>query len=124
MGRMSAIWGPASGEQGPHSSGASGEQPLPGFETLMIERFSLLCWKVPAIQGFNPKDAQAKMVLGEIAALQKTLYAKLGENFVQYLGNVYFPSVNLPQGPAEEYLRALRQMELKAFRSYFQVYIF
>ena len=70
---------------------------------------------------FHPKDAQAKMVLGEIAALQNILYTKLGENFIQYLGTVYFPSINLPQGPAEEYLATLRQMELKPFRSYFQV---
>jgi len=121
MGKMSIIWGPATGSAKEQTNGSLKEQPLPGFETFMIERFSRLCWEVPAMPGFHPKDAQAKMVLGEIAALQNILYTKLGENFIQYLGTAYFPSVNLPQGPAEEYLVALRQMELKPFRSYFQV---
>ncbi|CUS09256.1 unnamed protein product [Tuber aestivum] len=121
MGKMSIVWGPATDSEKEQINGSLKEQPLPGFETLMIERFSCLCWEVPAMPDFHPKDAQAKMVLGEIAALQNILYSKLGENFIQYLGTVYFPSVNLPQGPAEEYLVALRQMEFKPFRSYFQV---
>lgn len=118
---MSIVWGPATGSAKEQTNGNLKEQPLPGFETFMIQRFSRLCWEVPAMPGFHPKDAQAKMVLGEIATLQNILHAKLGENFIQYLGTVYFPSVNLPQGLAEEYLVALRQMELKPFRSYFQV---
>ncbi|KAG0138705.1 armadillo-type protein [Tuber indicum] len=121
MGKMSIVWGPATDSAKERTNGNLKEQPLPGFDTFMIKRFSSLCWEVPAMPGFRPKDAQAKMVLAEIAALQNILYTKLGENFIQYLGTVYFPSVNLPQGPAEEYLVALRQMGFKPFRSYFQV---
>lgn len=129
MTKLSAVYGPPTGQsqQQPQQQ-ANGlninnpqEKPLEGFEKVMIDSFSLLCWQVPGLTGFNPKDAQAKMVLGEVAGLQKMLYLKLGENYVQYLRAVHFPSVNFPQTPAEEYLQALKNFDQKNFRAYYQV---
>lgn len=130
MSKMSAVYGPSTGQpqQQPPLQQANGininnplEKPLAGFEKFMIDSFSVLCWEVPGNQGFNPKDAQAKLVLGEISGLQKMLYFKLGENYLQYLRTAYFPSVNFSQAPAEEYLSALTRLDHKAFRAYFQV---
>lgn len=132
MSKMSAVYGPSTGQpqQQPPLQQANGininnplEKPLSGFEKFMIDSFSVLCWEVPGSQGFNPKDAQAKLVLGEISGLQKMLYFKLGENYLQYLRTAYFPSVNFSQAPAEEYLSALAQLDHKAFKTYFQVCI-
>ncbi|KAL7269928.1 pre-tRNA nuclear export protein [Rhizina undulata] len=132
--KMSIVWGPATtaatnangsteqqSKQQANGVYTPKEQPLPGFEKLMIERFSLLCWEVPAAPGFSVKDAQAKLVLGEVAGLQKTLYTKLGDDYLQFLQSVYFPRIGLSHSPAEEYLTALKQMDLRGFRNFFQV---
>ena len=87
----------------------------------MIERFSALCWVLPTTPSFDPRDAQARQVLGEIAALQKTIYSKTGEDYLIYLREVCFPGLRMGDGAAEEYVRALRTMDLKAFKQFFMV---
>jgi len=79
----------------------------------LIQRFSATCWAVPTSPGFNPKDAQAKIVLGEIGGVQKAIYQKAGDDFITYafqpntlyiytnfvpsfLRTIYFPSVGAP----------------------------
>ncbi|KAI9777948.1 MAG: pre-tRNA nuclear export protein [Geoglossum umbratile] len=98
---------------------------LPGFDRYMIERFSPVGWRILSNPSLNPKeDAQARTVVWEVASLQKTIYAKTGAAFIEHLRGVYFPNVNIPQGPAEEYLQALQTLDSKAFRQFFQVSIF
>lgn len=124
---MSFVFGPSTaGKQvSKANAGLAGvnapqEQPLAGFEGLMNERFSLLCWEIPYTGGFNPKDAQSRIVLGEVATLQKMLYLKLGEAFCESLKGNIFPQIGVGRG-AEEYCDALRRMEVKEFKSFFQV---
>jgi exportin-T len=126
--KMSFVFGPLATlpAQGPKSTiGIAGanppqQQPLQGFEALMNQRFSLLCWEVPKQQGFNIKDAQSKIVLGEVAQLQKMLYFKLGETFIEGLRAGVFPQMGVNRG-VEEYCNAVRSMEGKEFKGFFQV---
>ena len=94
---------------------------LPGFGSFMITRLSPVCWALPTNPAFNPKDAQARQVLGEVASLQKTIYTKTGKDFLTYLREVWFPSLRLDAGAGEEYLHALEQREAKGFRQFFLV---
>lgn len=124
LNKLSLVFGPqqpttADGKtpQGPPKTPAS--QPLVGFEHVMTDRFASLCWQVPASSNFNLKDAQSKMVLGEIAALQKALYWKLGESFVEHLGGA-LPNMGVQHGVIE-YCDALRMLDVKDFKGFFQV---
>lgn len=47
----------------------------------LIQEFSATCWAVPASSGFNNKDAQTKLVLGEIGSVQRAIYLKAGQDF-------------------------------------------
>jgi len=88
----------------------------------MIERFSPVGWRMLSNPSLNQKeDAQARTVVWEVAALQKTIYVKTGAEFIVHLRGLYFPGVKIPQGPAEEYLQALQTLDLKAFRQFLQV---
>ncbi|KAF8531197.1 armadillo-type protein [Trichophaea hybrida] len=129
LNKMSFVFGPATGLP-PTNKAAIGvagvnppqQQPLSGFENLMNQRFSMLCWEVPYSSGFNPKDAQAKIVLGEVASLQKMLYFKLGEAFLESLRGAIFPRIGVNRG-VEEYCDAVRRMEGKEFKGFFQKFV-
>lgn len=95
MGKMSSVWGgpeipstiiPSDRHHKRTSSLTGGNlvipEALPGFEGFMMERFSNVCWEVPANGSFDSRDAQAKTVLQEIATLQKTIYGRSGEKFI------------------------------------------
>lgn len=96
------------------------EQPIAGFESIMLDRFAMLCWEVPYRERFNPKDAGGRAVLGEIGSLHKMLYVKLGEQYLQRLRGSVFPAINVQRGQ-EEFLNALQRMEVKDFKNFLQV---
>ncbi|KAI9823936.1 MAG: pre-tRNA nuclear export protein [Thelocarpon impressellum] len=96
---------------------------LPGFSNFMITRFSPVCWALPTNPAFNAKDAQARGVLGEVAALQRTIYAKTGEEFLVYLSEVWFPGMQLGKEAGDEYVRALEQRDAKGFRQFFLAFV-
>lgn len=127
LNKMSFVFGPATGV--PPTNGATvglagvnppQQQPLSGFENLMNQRFSMLCWEVAYLPGINPKDAQSKIVLGEVASLQKMLYFKLGEAFLMSLKSAVFPQLGVNRG-VDEYCDALRRLEGKEFKKFFHV---
>lgn len=124
LNKMSFVFGPAVGNNKIVTTLVGAippqEQPLSGFENLMTERFSLLCWEIPYTSGFNPKDAQGRAVLGEIASLQKMLYLKLGESFLDSLKGAIFPRIGVSRG-TEEYCDSLRQTDVKQFKAFFVV---
>lgn len=127
LNKMSFVFGPSTGV--PPTNGATvglagvnppQQQPLSGFENLMNQRFSMLCWEVAYLPGINPKDAQSKIVLGEVASLQKMLYFKLGEAFLVSLKSAIFPQLGVNRG-VDEYCDALRRLEGKEFKKFFHV---
>ena len=94
---------------------------LQGFDRFMITRFSPLCWAIPSHSNFDTKDAQAKQVLTEAAALQKAIYSKSGQEYLTYLRTVELRSMGMDSGSIETYINSLSSMDLKGFQQYFKV---
>lgn len=94
---MSQVWGPrliagmaavGSSPPPPNSQAPKGpriHRPLAGFDRIMMEQFSRLCWETLADENFKPRDAQGKQVLNEVANLQKVIYQSIGDEFVGYV---------------------------------------
>lgn len=58
-----------------------------------------------------------------MTTIQKTLCIKQGNNFIEYMKNVFFPSIQCPPETAERYCQAVQQYESRAFKKYFQSFI-
>ncbi|KAL4866170.1 hypothetical protein BDV12DRAFT_199490 [Aspergillus spectabilis] len=80
---------------------------LPGFGQFMITRFSPLCWALPATPTFNSKDAYAKQVLAEAGSLQRTIYSKMGMEYIEYLRDRELPGMGMGGDLVEEYVGTL-----------------
>jgi exportin-T len=59
--------------------------------------------------------------LAEIAGLQKAIFEMKGDIFNSYLEKNLFPSIGVSPAAAQEYIRALQQLDIKQFKKYFQV---
>ncbi|KAF2086209.1 Exportin-T [Saccharata proteae CBS 121410] len=116
--RMTSIWGgpdviPAGGPPAPT---------LPGFDTFAMTRFSPLSWSVPASQGFNAKDPQARQVLSELAGLQLEIYKKTGVIYLERLREE-LRSMGAGDQGAEEYVASLVGKGEKGFKQFFQQFV-
>jgi exportin-T len=106
------------------SNAVSAPQPtLPGFDTFMMSRYSPLCWAVPMNPAFNSKDAQARQVLSEAAALQKVIYNKTGQQYLSWLRDNELRNMGMSDDVINEYLRNLVELDQKAFKTYFQNFV-
>ncbi|EEH42880.2 exportin-T [Paracoccidioides brasiliensis Pb18] len=124
LSRMSSLWGGPDINQ-PAANGNANTTPqpaLPGFAQFMITRFSPLCWSLPMTPSFNSKDAQAKQVLGEAAALQKVIYSKTGQEYIDYLRGRELPGMGMGSDLVNEYVGSLEHLDVKGFRQFFQVW--
>lgn len=102
--------------------GNTAPQPkLPGFDQFMMTRFSPLCWALPSNADFDAKDAVGRQVLGEAASLQKSIYAKTGQEYLSWLRDVELIGMGMDTQTIEDYLRALCTYDAKGFRLFFQV---
>lgn len=117
---MVQTWGGSGAEA--LENGVPQQLKLPGFDNFMMTTFSPLCWAVPSNPNFDPKDAQGKQVLGEAAALQKVIYAQIGQVFLDYLRNVELSGMGMDAGTINEYLGTLCNADTKAFQQFFKVY--
>lgn len=119
--RMGSFWGGP--DLAPDTSNGTAVQgaPLPGFGQFMITRFSPLCWALPATPTFNSKDAQAKQVLAEAGGLQRTIYAKTGVEYLEYLRASELPSMGMGADLIEEFVGALSRLDMRGFRQFFPV---
>ena len=113
--------GPEASENGVSLNQVSQQSQLPGFDNFMMTTFSPLCWAVPSNPNFDSKDAQGKQVLGEAAALQKAIYAKTGQNYLDYLRDVELSGMGMDNHTINEYLSILCNAETKAFQQFFKV---
>ncbi|KAI5284799.1 pre-tRNA nuclear export protein [Ascosphaera aggregata] len=124
LSRMSALWGGAdlvSPTTGLAAQQQQGQTAIPGFQQFMITRFSPLCWALPMSSSFNPKDAQSKQALAEAANLQKTIFAKTGQEYIDYLSTRELPTIGMGKDLVDEYVTALATLDLKNFKVFFQV---
>ncbi|KAL8783023.1 MAG: hypothetical protein Q9213_004920 [Squamulea squamosa] len=112
--RMVITWG------GPDVQSGSPQPSLSGFDRFMMERFSPLCWSLPSQPNFDAKDAQGKQAMAEAAGLQKAIYIKTGEEYLNFLRNTGLSRMGMDAGTVDEYLRALSTSDAKTFKQYFQ----
>ena len=125
LARMCMVWGGQDVVPGqiPTDMTQAGQQELPGFKHFMTTRFSPLCWAMPSNPNFNVKDGQSRQVLMEAAGLQKTIYAKNGQDYINYLRNTELPGLGL-QGPMlEEFFAKLTTLDVKAWKSWFAKFV-
>ena len=74
------------GAHGINDGAAASASRIPGFDALLLSDFHGQCWTVLLDPSLTPSsDAQARLVLGEIAALMLVIYAKTGNAMVQAL---------------------------------------
>lgn len=120
LNKMLQVWGTGQVKSDAFNAGAS----VPGFEPFTYEHVSRLCWEIPALPSFNPKDAQHRLFLGDIALLQHTIYETRGDVYLQYLQESYFPSIGLPADYTSEYIKNLAaSQDVKKFKSFFVQFI-
>ncbi|UZJ57332.1 hypothetical protein CBS101457_006652 [Exobasidium rhododendri] len=100
---------------------AVGEKPLPGFENFIYKTLVNLIFEVPGKPDFDFADAQTQIALTEICNLAKAIYAKRGQEFIDFLTKVYFPSINCPAEMANDFVVGLQTQETKQFRKYLEV---
>ncbi|KAL4760217.1 Ran GTPase-binding protein LOS1 [Aspergillus foveolatus] len=123
LSRMGSAWGgPDIAPAASNGPGAS-QVALPGFGQFMITRFSPLCWALPATPSFNAKDAQAKQVLAEAGGLQRTIYSKMGMEYIEYLRDRELPGMGMGADLVEEYVGTLSRLDLRGFRQFFPQFI-
>lgn len=105
-----------------HVNDRTSEAKLPGFDRFMLTTLSPICWAIPSNPGFDPKDAQGKQALGEAAALQKAIYGKTGQEYLNWLRDVELCGMGMDSGTIDEYLRALCNSDTKGFQQFFKVH--
>ena len=123
LARMVMTWG-GSGSEGleNETSLSPTQQPkLPGFDHFMMTTFSPLCWAIPSNQNFDPKDAQGIQVLGEAAALQRAIFTRSGQAYLNYLRDVELRGMGMDSSTVNEYLNMLCNANTKAFQQFFKV---
>ncbi|KAL2014578.1 hypothetical protein VTN00DRAFT_2103 [Thermoascus crustaceus] len=123
LSKMASSWGGPDIAPDPSNGVTTAQPALPGFSQFMITRFSPLCWALPTTPTFNPKDAQARQVLAEAGGLQRTIYAKTGAEYAEYLRTRELPGMGMGADLIEEYLNALGRLDMKGFRQFFQSFI-
>ncbi|KAI8067501.1 armadillo-type protein [Gongronella butleri] len=94
-----------------------------GFDQFAYNELIPITFSIPMSNSFNVADGQSMLVFGEITGIQKTLYDKQGTEFIEYMLNVFFPSIQCPRETAERYCQAIQQCDLKQFRKYYQSFI-
>ncbi|KAK7526690.1 Exportin-T [Phyllosticta citriasiana] len=118
--RMTAVWGGP--DIPPNDPSAQPSPTLPGFEAFAMTRFSPLAWSIPTSAGFNIKDAQARGVLGELAALKLEILKKCGHFYLERLRGELL-SMGVDEQGTNEYLHALSTKGEKGFKQYFQQFV-
>lgn len=102
---------------------ASPNPALPGFDSFILRRFSPLSWALLSAPSFNAKDPQARQLLGEVATLQQTILSKMGDQYLAWLKDIELQNMGVGPDAAEEYLRALAGMDIKAFRAFLTAFV-
>jgi exportin-T len=126
---MVAVWGGPNVQywiegvlQQPVAGVPSAQPTLPGFDNFAISRFSPLTWAVPAAQGFNAKDPQARQVLAEAASLQMEILRKTGNAYVDAL-RTELGAMGVGNGDVEGYVATLVRGGEKEFKSFFMTFV-
>jgi exportin-T len=79
--RIAGIWGGPDIPPSPVDTSTAPAPLLPGFDGYMLSTFAPLPWALLRAPGFSPGDAQMRFVVQEAAALQWTLWRKVGGRY-------------------------------------------
>ena len=125
MSKMCGIWGgpDIAASSQPNGNATNPKPALVGFNNFMMTRFSPLCWALPSNSNFNSKDGQARLVLAEAGILQKTIYQKLGDQYLNYLRGNELRGTGMNEAMIGEYLQKLASSDMKTFKSFFPKFI-
>lgn len=85
----------------------------------ILEQLSSVAWTIASKPKFNARDAQTRLVLLELGALQKSMYEVYGQKYVMFLGETYLPQLGLPMNLIQEYCTQLCELAGKDFKQYF-----
>ena len=121
--KMCGVWGGPDTVASPQPNGAGSPAAMAGFDQFMMTRFSPLCWAGPSNSNFNSKDGQARLVLNEAGSLQKTIYLKLGDQYLTWLRDTELRGMGMGDAMINEYLQKLSTSDMKTFRSFFAKFI-
>eukprot|EP00041_Stephanoeca_diplocostata_P028160 m.788211 g.788211 ORF g.788211 m.788211 type:complete len:325 (-) comp23315_c0_seq3:144-1118(-) len=89
---------------------------LAGFDDFVLTQIVPTCFQSVLKPDFNPDDGWSYLVLGEIAALLLATYSVAGSTLVQFLQNVFFPSIPLPQDVALDIVACLESEDKQKVR--------
>ncbi len=125
MSKMCGVWGGPDTivTTQPNGATAGSQSAMAGFDQFMMTRFSPLCWAMPSNPSFNSKDGQARLVLNEAGVLQKTIYLKLGQQYLTWLQANELRSMGMTETMINEYLQKLSASDMKTFKSFFARFI-
>lgn len=119
--------GPTTNGHPSTASTASSPPPVtvPGFQAFIYDTLVPLTIEVPAKPTFDFSDAQAQMVLTEIATLLKTILNARGPvELPAFLTEVYLPKIGCPPELAAQFVDTLRgTAEPRKFKAYLQGFI-
>lgn len=125
LARMTSVWGGPDVVTG--ANGATGVQTpapiLPGFDQFAMTRFSPLTWGLISSPSFNPKDAQARVALGEAAALQWTIMRKCGQAYDAYLSDQELPGMGFSGDVVQEYVARLKSADVREWKKFWTGFI-
>ena len=85
------------------------EQIRRAFLAYSFERITPASFQATAQPHFDHRDASCATLLVSICALHRTLFEQCGEDWIKYLSNVFFPSVNCPKNVSDEYCKVVME---------------
>ncbi|RCI03969.1 pre-tRNA nuclear export protein, partial [Rhizopus stolonifer] len=103
------------------ASGSDTNTSVTGFDQFVYSELLPITFSVPMSSAFNLADGQSILVFGEMTSIQKGMCTKQGNDFIEYMKTVFFPSIQCPPETAERYCQAIQQYEGRQFKKYFQV---
>lgn len=120
LAKMTMTWGGPDLAIPPSAGNAQAPEPsMPGFDAFIIQRFSPLTWTLLSSPSFNPKDAQARTVLGEAGSLQWTILRKTGADYERHLREAEMRNMGFPENMIAEYIQRLEGNDVREFKKFF-----
>lgn len=100
--------------------GSSNEpEKVSGFRRFAVEQFFPECCVLSVLRSnFDLRDANTFTLFGDIAQAQKTLYEKVGDEFLLHVATVVLPSVHCPPNLAEQYCFHLQRSSVKELKAF------
>ena len=94
--------------------------PIAGFNQFFYDVIVPKIFEIPLRPGFDMKDAQSVVIIGEIASIHKTAFEILGREYLDFLSS-YLTSSGCSDAVSQNLLNALVREDKKDFKRSLQV---